>query len=264
MTEAVQTLEPSTHRYKRGDVREDGKIFWQKDSEKREIWLSEEKFLDRKTKQKERHYKWRKENKEIISNKKALYNKNNKEKLKESRAKYYNNNKEKITLSQKKYSQNNKEKLNQYKQEWADKNRDKVRSYKNEYRQKNKYQINRKAGLVRKNRRNIDELYALTTRVRDLTSKAFRFHGFAKDSQTCKNLGCEWEFLKKYIEQRFQEGMTWENRSEWHIDHIIPLSSAKTKNQLIKLFHYTNLRPLWAKENIAKGNKQNKQLELIK
>ena len=49
--------------------------------------------------------------------------------------------------------------------------------------------------------------------------------------------------------------MTWNNRSEWHIDHIIPLSSAKTEEELYKLFHYTNLQPLWAKDNLIKGKK---------
>jgi hypothetical protein len=49
--------------------------------------------------------------------------------------------------------------------------------------------------------------------------------------------------------------MNWSNRKEWHIDHIIPLSSAKTEEELLKLFHYTNLQPLWANDNIKKSNK---------
>jgi hypothetical protein len=265
MTEAVQTLEPPTHRYKRGDVREDGKIFWSYRCNGRyQDWLSEEKFLDRKTKTKERCSNWQKENKEKYRHQQALYKENNKEKIKESSIKYYNNNKEKIRERDSKYYNSNKKRINQRKQEWVDKNRDKKRSAQNKYYQKNKCAISRNNSIVRKNRRKTDDLYALTTRVRSLTSKAFIFHGFEKKSQTCKYIGCEWEFLKKYIEQRFQEGMTWENRSEWHIDHIIPLASAKTETQLIKLFHYTNLRPLWAEENLKKWKHQNKQLELIK
>jgi hypothetical protein len=49
--------------------------------------------------------------------------------------------------------------------------------------------------------------------------------------------------------------MSWENRDEWHIDHIIPLSSANSEEELYKLCHYTNLQPLWAEENIKKSNK---------
>jgi hypothetical protein len=49
--------------------------------------------------------------------------------------------------------------------------------------------------------------------------------------------------------------MNWSNRNLWHIDHIIPLASAKTEEEMIKLCHYTNLQPLWAIENMSKGSK---------
>ena len=49
--------------------------------------------------------------------------------------------------------------------------------------------------------------------------------------------------------------MCWENRNEWHIDHIIPLSSSKTEEDVFKLCHYTNLQPLWVNENLQKSNK---------
>ena len=59
----------------------------------------------------------------------------------------------------------------------------------------------------------------------------------------------------KHIESQFEPWMTWDNHGEWHIDHIIPLASATTKEEIKKLCHYTNLQPLLAEENLSKGDK---------
>lgn len=66
-------------------------------------------------------------------------------------------------------------------------------------------------------------------------------------------LGCDWHHLKTHLESKFVDGMSWENRSLWHIDHIIPLASAKSVEEVVRLCHHTNLQPLWAKDNIRKG-----------
>ena len=68
-------------------------------------------------------------------------------------------------------------------------------------------------------------------------------------------VGCSWTDLKKHLEEQFKDGMTFDNRAEWSLDHIIPISLAKTEKELIKLNHYTNFQPLWKIENIKKGNK---------
>lgn len=68
-------------------------------------------------------------------------------------------------------------------------------------------------------------------------------------------IGCTKEELKNHLGSKFQEGMTWDNHGKWHIDHIIPLDSAKTEEELYKLCHYTNLQPLWAEDNLKKSNK---------
>jgi len=49
--------------------------------------------------------------------------------------------------------------------------------------------------------------------------------------------------------------MSWENYGDWHIDHIIPISSAKNNDEVYKLNHYTNFQPLWALDNMKKSNK---------
>lgn len=72
-----------------------------------------------------------------------------------------------------------------------------------------------------------------------------------------KILGVNREFYKKYLEEKFTKGMCWDNYGfrGWHIDHVIPLISAKNEEELINLFHYTNTQPLWAVDNISKGCK---------
>ena len=76
-----------------------------------------------------------------------------------------------------------------------------------------------------------------------------------KKNKTFDIVGCSPLQLREYIEKQFVNGMNWENRSSWHIDHIIPLSSANNEEELYKLFHYTNLQPLWAEDNMKKINK---------
>ena len=76
-----------------------------------------------------------------------------------------------------------------------------------------------------------------------------------KNNKTFEVVGCTPEELKNHIESKFLVGMSWENQGDWHIDHIIPLSSAINEDEIIKLCHYTNLQPLWALDNMKKGSK---------
>lgn len=80
-----------------------------------------------------------------------------------------------------------------------------------------------------------------------------------KVGSAVRDLGCPIGELKTYIEKQFQLGMSWNNWSHtgWHIDHIIPLSKfdLTDREQFLAACHFTNLRPLWAKDNYAKSNK---------
>jgi len=81
-------------------------------------------------------------------------------------------------------------------------------------------------------------------------------HGRPGGLSPVRHLGCSIEGLKKHLEAQFQEGMSWDNYGEWHIDHIIPLASFNLINEsdFLKACHYTNLQPLWAEDNLSKGN----------
>jgi hypothetical protein len=81
-----------------------------------------------------------------------------------------------------------------------------------------------------------------------------------KTKHSIEYLDCDIEFYKKHIEDQFEEGMSWENRGEWHIDHTIPIKYREngeepSLEEIIKRLHYTNTQPMWAEENISKSNR---------
>lgn len=83
----------------------------------------------------------------------------------------------------------------------------------------------------------------------------------SKSKPTLKLLGCTIKKFKIYLENQFEPGMTWDNYGQWHIDHIKPCAcfDLSKKSEQQKCFHYTNLQPLWAKENLKKGSKYNEE-----
>ena len=150
-------------------------------------------------------------------------NENNKQKKKE----YYNNNKEKISEKNKILYYNNIE-------FYSNKNRN-----------------------YRKQRLANDPLFKLRYVIKGTIRDAFRSTSFQKKNTTLEILGCSIIQFEKYLESKFEPWMNWENRGlyngepnyGWDIDHFVPLSSAKTEEDLIKLNHYTNLQPLCSKVN---------------
>jgi len=98
----------------------------------------------------------------------------------------------------------------------------------------------------------------LRSRMRSAIS-AVKKNDVSKEKSTMELTGCTVDELKKHIEKQFKPGMNWSNHSVkgFHIDHIIPCASfdlTKEEEQK-KCFHYTNLQPLWAEENLSKGAK---------
>lgn len=120
----------------------------------------------------------------------------------------------------------------------------------------NKAAINASKTEYRRNKRRTDPMYRLRDNLRSRLNKAIQ--GSYRAGSAVNDLGCSIKDLKKHLEAQFQPGMTWDNygRTGWHIDHIVPLDSfdlTKLK-EVQKACHYTNLQPLWAKDNIKKGN----------
>lgn len=119
--------------------------------------------------------------------------------------------------------------------------------------------INRERDRARQNhRRKNDPMFKFKANLRGRLHQAFRdILNIKKNKHTFDLIGMQPLELMKYIEEKFDNRMTWENYGYygWHVDHIIPLSCAKTEDKMIELCHYSNLQPLWWDDNISKGNK---------
>ena len=98
-------------------------------------------------------------------------------------------------------------------------------------------------------------LRTIKRKLRSRLNKAI--HGNYRTGSAVRDLGCSVENLRIFIEDRFQPGMSWDNYGQWHIDHVKPLSkfNLTDKKELKKACHYSNLQPLWAKDNLKKSNK---------
>jgi hypothetical protein len=134
---------------------------------------------------------------------------------------------------------------------WYYANREKRRESLREYREKNKG----KYLEYRKKLRRSDPNQALRESLRARLYAVFKQRKAIRPSGLGRVLGATLEEAKAHLEAQFQPGMSWENYGQWHVDHIIPLASAKTPEELVTLCHYTNLQPLWAADNIRKGAK---------
>lgn len=149
-------------------------------------------------------------------------------------------------------------KIEQYKERarkrYAEK-RERILEKAKEYREANWPKVLATNTAYKRERLRRDPLFRLEYALRNRTFVALRNKGYGKRSRTRELVGCEWPQLMSHLKSKFTEGMTMDNYGQWHVDHIVPLSSAENEEELIKLCHYTNLQPLWAADNIRKGAK---------
>lgn len=194
-----------------------------------------------------------------------LYYEKNKEKNKQANKLYVENNKEKINKNRKQYKLNNKEEINNKAKIYYQKNKEVISEKSKEYQKINREKIKKYIKGYVKNRRKIEPLFKLRMNIRNLIGNSIKNKGYTKKTKTFEILGCSYEEFKQHLERQFKKGMTWDNLGQWHLDHIYPVSIAKDEAELIKLNHYTNFQPMWAAENISKGNKiiPNTQIKLI-
>lgn len=197
-------------------------------------------------------------------------------------------NREKSRIREQEYREQNREKLKKYRREryWRDPERmrkiareyarahppkkpqtpaqkaaarEAERRYRNRHRERLKAEENER--LAR------DPEYRLIRLLRTRVAAAVRSQYSVKACKTMELIGCGMHKLFAYLEQQFQPGMDWHNygKTGWHIDHIIPCAAfdLSPPEQQKACFHYTNLRPMWARENTARGSRIDGELPLI-
>ena len=241
-TNSTQAVEADTtlnatpvKRWKRGDVREDGMVFWcyQKGKER---WVSEPEFSRRKQAHRIIDRRFKAKDSEALAEKRREEYAKNPRKFRATAKKWRSANREKVLAMYKKHDAKRAEQRKAY--------RVKTRA--------------RAAELARE-RRKRDPLACMKHRARTRLCHALRRLNLGKAFSTVCYLHCSWEKLKERIEAQFLPGMGWHNRHLWHIDHIVPLDFADVCDDLhagiLALSHVTNLRPMWKGDNWAKSSK---------
>ena len=178
-------------------------------------------------------FRWKnmsQEQRDIRRKRNKINNKRRRDNFTEEEFHQYREYKRKLQL---KWSKQNKDKIILAKKKWKENNsnHNKIR-YKNDIQYKIRSVLRSRLNIALKNNQ--------------------------KTGSAIKDLGCNIKDFKKYIECKWQSGMTWDNWSKdgWHLDHIVPLSSfdLSDREQLKKACHYSNLQPMWAKDNLSKGD----------
>lgn len=175
------------------------------------------------------HQEWYIKNKKKIAKINRKWRVKNKAKIAEHGKEYYNNNKVKTAKRNKKRYSENKERI-----------LEQIREYKTK-----KYKTDIRFKILQNLRGRINSV----------------LHGNNKSLRTMFLVGCEIDYLMYHIQKKFTKGMSWDNYGlgGWEMDHIKPCSKfdLSKKSEQLKCFNYTNIQPLWAEDNLKKGNKYN-------
>lgn len=219
-----------------------------------------------KDKKKEYDRKRYENNKELINEKNKEYYEKNKNIIilqqKDYSKKYYQLNKDNIADKHKNWMEENKEKRKEYLKKYREENKEKRKEYLKKYKEEHKEKRNK---YVR-NRMKNDPTFKFISSVRSLINGSLKRMKYPKNNKTEEILGCTFIEFKLHLESQFEPWMNWENKGNpkdgiyepnksWDIDHIIPITVALTEDEIIKLNHYTNLKPMcsfynrWVKKN---------------
>ena len=218
---------------------------------------NKEYYLKNKKKIFATNKKWYLKNKEKVTQYTKEWYLKNKERIKFTNKMYRLKNKEKLKIKRKLHYLKNKKHTLFINKQWAIKNKERKLQLWRNYYYKNTKKLNKQRIERSKKQYKTDNSYRLMQLVRSRINQVLKNKNLKKTDKVINLLGMNGYNFKKYLESKFKPGMSWKKRGLIHIDHIIPCSAfdlSKPSEQL-KCFHYTNLQPLWAKENLIKSNK---------
>lgn len=209
----------------------------------------EKYYEENKDSEQLRSKNYRTNNIEKIKSYKKIWNDNNPDYYKV----YKEENPKKIREIQKRYTDKNIDSEKVRKKKWRDNNSE----YFKNYRISNNENLKEKRREYVKNRRKTDILFKLKDAIGHNIRESLKRNGLSKVYRTEIILGCTITEFRTYLESKFENWMNWNNYGlyngeenyGWDIDHIVPISSAKDPDELLKLNHYTNLQPLCSKIN---------------
>lgn len=196
------------------------------------------------------------------------YKATHKEELKEYQKKYVDDNRDYFNKAHREYYKKIKDEYSKRNRRYYLKNTEQVKEKTAKYRETHKeerkqYLKDNKEHIAKlhneylTNRRENEKEYKLLTNLRNLIRVSFKNKGYKKNTKTEKILGCDIKYFIDYLLKTFKDnyGYEWDGVEPVHIDHIIPLATATTEQDIIKLCHYTNLQLLKAKDNLEKHDK---------
>lgn len=190
------------------------------------------------------------------------YRKNNKDRINKKIKEWRVNNPEKQKLSIKNYKENNIDKCKELNKKWSQS--EKAKKSRKEYFEKNKDSIYKKNKIWRENNPEYRKEYERNRKINNIQyyivqklRNRMRSAIIRKSDSTFNLIGLNINDLIKHFEQQFNSNISWLNKNEWHIDHIIPCSAYDLTNieEQKKCFNFMNLRPCNAKENLEKNDK---------
>lgn len=236
---------------------------------KKDYYIKNKEQIRKKTQE------YRDKNKNTVNASQKKYKETHRELLREKQRKYYNEHKDILNAKHKdymanynkKYYNDNKNELLIKKKAYQKENVEKIKEYRKSYDKENKEHIRKRhAKYLRtytKARKEKDPLFKLSIQIRGLICGSFRRKGYTKKSHVYEILGIDFQNFYEYLLNTFQNlyGYEWDGKEKVHIDHIIPLATATTEKEIIKLCHYTNLQLLKASDNLEKNDKLDWSLE---